>query len=858
MDLNLTVFSLPYSKIVWSGPAFFESTTGLWQNSVQEAPGLIPVSGSRYIDNLDSLRSACSQLNHNGTSTNSVTLIEPQINSPLVTVAVAGNEIFINSLQTAILHAHRLVGFRRIAVPEKYLQAFSPTFTIRLNNLAVNCNVEILVAKCVTNFQGDQTPSDQTFLYILGNAENVALAEPRARVLMDTMLGNFLVRKLELAASFIPCVGGPELANFTEVARDLAANIYLPQLMPHCPRSTICDFSGPASLWITSHNPLSIKMAEALIRDLMTAVEPSQKAPLFIQKADLDKTKVDIMTLFFQKDILDVMVQNGTHIQLPSLGEARNNSIVVQGATQQAVADSMLKLCALSCQILTLDMKFQKGPASSDFEFFLISLVNRRKTCVLRYNEFGVSIVGIDSEVYLLVDELGSGLHGRFFSSKLASEEGSGFEVSLSLELGHEQREFIAGKKNGKIIKILNLLSKVPYIKFRRLNEYNFVVRLGIQVEEGPNSLAMSSAFMLLSKGLGLLRMELPCELQFNIPDVFHKSIIGNGGLIIQSIMKRHNVFVKFTSSSKKGDGHLPGRTLMQFHRNSNVLVKCPAKNLKSILPVKHELDQLVQQCCDNRCPLLNGVSTTYNTIGLKLLKCQYRAMVRHTDFNLGLVLELEADFSAYIAFPKSLADFGNTSTYTVYIKGNESKCRQCALELASRLPKSTEVRISHCPMKFEELISEGNEEFVDRVIAPFKLLLKTELSIHMDGFGENGSHSVVLSSYDEKALVTAKSELRRFLQEKRFEVLEAGNVEVEVIISQFSSPRKSSPRKFALSSPSKQWYGSPTRQNSPTKSPTKSGSPYKNTLQPIVNQALFSTKKTPALGHQNPPKWPL
>ena len=46
-----------------------------------------------------------------------------------------------------------------------------------------------------------------------------------------------------------------------------------------------------------------------------------------------------------------------------------------------------------------------------------------------------------------------------------------------------------------------------------------------------------------------LVEQELPAAISFYIPDRYHKRIIGIGGHHIQSIMRKHSVFVKFSNA---------------------------------------------------------------------------------------------------------------------------------------------------------------------------------------------------------------------------------------------------------------------------------------------------------------------
>jgi hypothetical protein len=82
-----------------------------------------------------------------------------------------------------------------------------------------------------------------------------------------------------------------------------------------------------------------------------------------------------------------------------------------------------------------------------------------------------------------------------------------------------------------------------PKIKFETLNDSNFLIDLS-----SPSPLTSLSA-------LSLLMEELPAEISFHVPEVYHKRIIGVGGRSIQRIMKRFGVYVKFLSGDEVRGG---------------------------------------------------------------------------------------------------------------------------------------------------------------------------------------------------------------------------------------------------------------------------------------------------------------
>jgi len=146
-------------------------------------------------------------------------------------------------------------------------------------------------------------------------------------------------------------------------------------------------------------------------------------------------------------------------------------------------------------------------------------------------------------------------------------------EIRFQLELANEHREFISGKKNGKINKIMQTTN--VKIKFETFNEFNFLIDLA-----GQDRMAI--------QGLTLLQEELPAEISFHVPESYHKRIIGVGGKSIQRIMKRFGVYVKFSNAEEFAalGGYLDNE--------DNVVARTPAKNAINLENLKQAVMELV------------------------------------------------------------------------------------------------------------------------------------------------------------------------------------------------------------------------------------------------------------------------
>jgi hypothetical protein len=146
-------------------------------------------------------------------------------------------------------------------------------------------------------------------------------------------------------------------------------------------------------------------------------------------------------------------------------------------------------------------------------------------------------------------------------------------EIRFQIELANEHKEFISGKKNGKINKIMQTTN--VKIKFETFNEYNFVIDIA-----GSDAAALN--------GLSLLQEELPAEVSFHVPESYHKRIIGVGGRSIQRIMKKYGVYVKFSNAEEFA-------ALGGYNDNEdNVVARTPAKNAINLENLKQSVMELV------------------------------------------------------------------------------------------------------------------------------------------------------------------------------------------------------------------------------------------------------------------------
>lgn len=214
----------------------------------------------------------------------------------------------------------------------------------------------------------------------------------------------------------------------------------------------------------------------------------------------------------------------------------------------------------------------------------------------------------------------------------------SQYQIRVKIELANEHKEFVSGKKNGKINKIMgqsehshptplrlntnNFIGSVQII-FDGFNEYNFNIDVC-----GANYEAMKS-------GLSLVEQEMPASISFHVPDQYHKRIIGIGGQHIQRIMKKHSVFVKFSNAMDRGG---VGREDDDI-KVDNVICRTPARNASALELVKAEILDMVDR-----------VDSEFTSQTVNVNRLYHRQLIAR----MSQLEELEKTWNCKIIFPST------------------------------------------------------------------------------------------------------------------------------------------------------------------------------------------------------------
>jgi hypothetical protein len=220
-------------------------------------------------------------------------------------------------------------------------------------------------------------------------------------------------------------------------------------------------------------------------------------------------------------------------------------------------------------------------------------------------------------------------------------------EIRFQIELANEHREFISGKKNGKLNKIMK--SANVKIKFETFNDYNFLIDVA---GNDPGAL----------HGLTMLQEELPAEISFHVPEAYHKRIIGVGGKNIQRIMKKYGVYVKFSNAEEFA-------ALGGYNDNEdNVVARTPAKNAMNLDHLKQSVMELVAP---------KDKDFVVETVSIP--RRYHRTLLGEKSI---FIHDIEAKTNSHVRFPNK-----ETASDVVSIFGPESQVHIAAQMLLDHVP---------------------------------------------------------------------------------------------------------------------------------------------------------------------------
>ncbi|KAF2817441.1 uncharacterized protein BDZ99DRAFT_374543 [Mytilinidion resinicola] len=513
---------------------------------------------------------------------------------------------------------------------------------------------------------------------IYGNLETMEHAKTRILILIDQILHRHVDQlKLELSMHTLICGRARKHIKLIESATGTA--IYFP---PPFPR--VFGYTPPEAerrpedlIYITGKTMDDIRLAKAKLHDLVLATK------VYMKPVQLTETKIDSILLERLDKVRKIIETNGTYVLFPRLGEQRG-LLRVQGSDVLAVERTVREMMSLAGQFysaswfITHPDPTQRPPTPSDVRAML-SDICINSGAEISFEKLNFHIYGSDDAVKAAMMVI----------NNIPFVKKSQYNMSVKIELANEHKEFVSGKKNGKINKIMGHSS--VQIVFDGFNEYNFYI-----VVRGAQYDATKS-------GLDLVEQEMPAAIAFHVPDQYHKRIIGIGGQHIQRIMKKYSVFVKFSNAMDRG-GLGKEEDDMKV---DNVICRTPARNAQNLDLVKQEIMDMVEK-----------VDAEFVSEQVPINRLYHRNLIAHMD----KIDELEKKYNCKITFPST-----EQASDIVTVSGPEYQVPLAVDEFLGMVPEKHEIAFPTSP-KLGEYIRSA--EFQQDVLVKLKDQYVVELRL--------------------------------------------------------------------------------------------------------------------------------
>ncbi|KAJ3157618.1 hypothetical protein HDU86_003270 [Geranomyces michiganensis] len=386
---------------------------------------------------------------------------------------------------------------------------------------------------------------------IVGRWEDVEMGKMDVLVFLDELAGLY-IEPLVLPPNLHAVLAGRKRCILETVMHDTQTNVYLPTafLLETCVpdhQPQVAQYAR--TIWVAGTLP-GVRQA------IQRLVIMSQQRSSMMQTRTITALprKLDWLLLNRKDALLSIMSDNATHVTIPALGSA-HNGVQVTGDDRVYLERTCRALMHMVCDFYVAGIQLSANPIPPGAQASHPLVVALSQIPLQTHSELLLSPPYI--ELY--------GLNPFVKSAFLTLTAHPTLlpmirDTKFQLELALEHRDFINGKKNGKINKITKTSGcRVTFQE--HFNEWNMLIDL---YNATPGRCV---------EGLGMLEDELPAEISFYVPEAYHKRIIGVGGKNIQRIMKKWAVYVKFSNADEFAQ--LGG----YFENMDNVIARTPAKN---------------------------------------------------------------------------------------------------------------------------------------------------------------------------------------------------------------------------------------------------------------------------------------
>ncbi|KAI0396373.1 hypothetical protein F5Y17DRAFT_118132 [Xylariaceae sp. FL0594] len=644
-----------------------------------DAPDDIPIYELPvHTQNLATLQTLCRNLTGGPLPIEATVNLTRHAKGQVVTVVLSGTPELVHTSRETILKDTPLA-LRCTTVDVDYsLVVDSAAGTLykhvteALDSFAVFCGVDIFIlgpklTPTVDGLNGEvEVIQDQRWrVAIYGDVECAEHAKTHVLILIDKLLGR-TVDRLKLEHSLHPIVCGRSRKNIKLIESTTNTAIYFPpfaRFSRYCPPTA--KPRDADEILITGEHPQGIELAKRKIGEMIN------RTKLFLKDAIISPAKIDSILLSRMDKVRKIMEVNGTYIMFPYLASQRN-MIRVQGTEGLQIERTMKEIMSLAGQFYHASWSFQQMsalPSPHEIRGILSDICSNSDADIsFEQATFTFTVTGSDDAVKSALNVL----------SQIKLPSLGAQNIRVKIELANEHKEFVSGKKNGKINKIMTQ-SNVQ-IMFDSFREYNFDIDV------------IALNYDSMKQGMALVEQEMPASISFHVPDQYHKRIIGIGGQHIQRIMKKHSVFVKFSNAMDRGG---MGREDDDV-KVDNVICRTPARNAQNLELVKTEILDMVDRAHSEFTSQTVQVDRLYHR--------QLIARLQEID-------ELEKKWNCKIVFPST-----EQASDEVTVTGPEWQVPLCADEFLGMVPETHEMGLTRNPSLVKYLESPEFKEVGEKL----------------------------------------------------------------------------------------------------------------------------------------------
>lgn len=253
-----------------------------------------------------------------------------------------------------------------------------------------------------------------------------------------------MVDGLKIESSLHQLVCGRHRKNIKLIESSTGTAIYFPplfsQMYRYCPPNA--NRREPADVYITGDSHQALELAKQKLLETVSRIR------LFVKDVNIPAAKLDNILLGRLDKVRKILEANGTYIMLPQLA-CQRTAVRVHGSEGLPVERTVRELMSLAGQFYGAGWYLQQPenrtlPAAHEIHGMLAEIC-ANSDAEVSFDKASFTVTGADDSVKSALAAI----------SDLKFAIIAPYQIRVKIELANEHKEFVSGKKNGKINKIM-------------------------------------------------------------------------------------------------------------------------------------------------------------------------------------------------------------------------------------------------------------------------------------------------------------------------------------------------------------------------------------------------------------------